>query len=207
MRAWLLAALAAILAGCSFSSPVQLSAEQVEARAAEILPGAAPVGALKGVLYVDVEDAEAAVLAADLAELSPSALKGDSLRIVVGRPKVTWGEEESAERIQALIERQRERKEDQMKKLSQEVEIMDGRPVVVTRYELLSDGRQLQQWSSVFPRRTGLAVVLVLGPADSFNAGLAGRFLAGIQPARPAAAETGRSRPGERRGAKPRDRR
>ncbi|MGE0495339.1 MAG: hypothetical protein AB7S38_39400 [Vulcanimicrobiota bacterium] len=163
----------------SKQNQLAISPAEVEAAAAAMLPGTKPVDALRPVAKFETEDIQVAIFAPGLPQVRPVALAEGELRVVLARP--AGDEKPIPEVVRARLDELQEKK-------AEEMEVESSRPILLkfgghpypARSDLLvlkSNGKRLREDMTVVKANQRPVVVLITGPADSFDERLRDRFL------------------------------
>lgn len=162
---------------------VILSSEDVEKKAQELLPGAAPPEGLKGVIALKPEeDLEVAIFAPHISKANPANLEGSDLRIIIAKPKMEGRPDPEA--IKAKISAAQERKADEMDTLEKGPAILqvNGHPFpgIGSKVKLKDSGKELQEYLFFIPLNKQIVLVMAIGPVDTFATDKLQTFLSGL---------------------------
>lgn len=157
---------------------------QVEALAAELLPGARPIPGTRGVAAMDKDGLRIAVLAPSLRKARPDRLEGQDLRFVIvglGKPANL----EAVEKIRDQIsEMEQQKLELGISKISSTPEMLKAggkpHPAMHTLSEIGAGGPKLSEHATIFSPRKSAVILIIDGPEASFNQAGMQQFLDGL---------------------------
>lgn len=158
---------------------------QVEALAAELLPGARPIAGTKGVAAMDKDGMRIAVLAPSLAKARPDRLEGQELRFVIvglGKPANLAALEKVRDQIAAM---EAQKLDLGIQKISSQPEMLKagGRPhpAMHTLSEIGPGGPKLSEHATFFVPGSNAVILIVDGPDSGFNQAGMQQFLDGLK--------------------------
>jgi hypothetical protein len=187
---------------------------EVQRMADAMLPGAKPPAGLSAVVALHPEkDLDVAVFAPSLPKARPESLQGSDLRIVIAQPHSTT--QPSFDEIRAKIEKAQSRKAEEMATTGKKAALVGvgGRPypALETTEVLKSGGARFLEYVTIFKHGDNPTVVMIMGPADTFNRKAMDEFLAALPSSTPPAMPDGQrparaarpARPGAPKGPPP----
>lgn len=179
VAALLLVVLMAAAFVVSKQNQLTVSPAEVEATAAAMLPGTRPVDTLRPVARFETEDIQVAIFAPSLPQARPAALAEGELRVVLARP--TGDEKPIPEVVRARLDELQEKQAEEMDVESSSPILLKfgGNPYPAKSdiQVLKSNGKRLREDMTVVKANDRPVVVLITGPAASFDEGLRDRFL------------------------------
>lgn len=161
---------------------VVIDSAQVEASAAQMLPGARPPGGLKGVLSLKLQDLQVAIFAPSLGKAEVANLSGDDLRIIIAKP--TTDQRPQPQEVLQKISQAQNRKAEEMDTLEKSPTLLKvgGKPypAIESKTMLKSNGTRLRENLTVLLVEKRPVIVLICGPEATFNSATRDQFLAGL---------------------------